>query len=144
MVPAMTYKHLLLPCTVLFLVACAGASPAPDEQTDDTQEEIRICHTEKIAFTRSTGCVNDGSVEFCVPKGDAKLKARLLAISPDITFHPYGGRARCNTTTQELGQYPTRDGIECRGDRMTSDTWADMCAIASQRAITQIVPTFFE
>ena len=40
------------------------------------------CPAEKIHFTKETGCRNDGYVEFCVPKGDQKLRAAVKRIAP--------------------------------------------------------------
>src|SRR5262245_45757369 len=42
------------------------------------------CPTEKIQFTKETGCQNDGYVEFCVPATDKKLQAAIKRIAPHV------------------------------------------------------------
>jgi hypothetical protein len=101
----------------------------------------------KIRFDQATGCQNDGSVEFCIPDNDTALRTQLTAISPAITCMVGGGRANClRTPGLLLCFYPTQVPDECvvQNGAMTAAAWADMCAIAAQSAIVEIVPTFAE
>jgi hypothetical protein len=102
------------------------------------------CPTHEIAFTQETGCQNDGSVEFCVPKDDAALKARLLEIDAAIKFVGSGGRARCDTSRQLLAMMPLGDGDCVDGDAMTDSAWNKVCLIATERAVSAVVATWFE
>jgi len=101
----------------------------------------------KIKFEQATGCQNDGSVEFCIPDNDAALRAELTAIAPAITCMVGGGRANClRAPGLLLCFYPTQVPDQCvaQNGAMTAGAWADMCAIAAQSAIVEIVPTFAE
>lgn len=101
----------------------------------------------EIAFDMATGCVNDGSVEFCIPDGDVELRERLANISSAITCAPGGGRAMClNPPGRLLCFYPTEVPAECVADNgaMTGAAWEDMCSISALPEVTAIVPTIFE
>jgi hypothetical protein len=105
------------------------------------------CPTAEIMFTRATGCANDGSVEFCIPDGNAALIARLEGYEMDISCASGGGRAGCLARPNLLlCFYPTSFPQQCEAmhGAMTDDTWQDMCAIAALPEVTSIVPTILE
>jgi hypothetical protein len=146
---------------IVALLGCGGGgmSPPPGMGDDDDDDppvlvdaggQTSVCpngaHT-KIRFDEARGCSNDGSVEFCIPDDDVALRAGLAAINPDITCAPGNGLAGCAQTTGKLlCFYPTRFPDQCLSDHgaMTIETWADMCEIANQSAIAEIVPTILE
>ena len=105
------------------------------------------CPTAEIMFTQATGCANDGSVEFCIPDGDAALIAQLEAHEVAISCAPGGGRAGCFASPNLLlCSYPTGFPQQCEAmhGAMTDDTWQDMCAIAALPEVTAIVHTILE
>lgn len=125
----------------------AAKSDAPKTDAPLIDSPPGACPVEKIKFTQATGCGNDGSVEFCIPDGNAALVAELEAIEPMISCAAGGGRAGCNDPTGLLlCFYPTRFPDQCTTDHgaMTDDVWADMCAIVAKPEITEIVHTIFE
>ena len=126
-------------------VTAIDASPASiDAPTPDPPG----CKTDKLHFTRDTGCANDGSVEFCIPDNNSQLRSALAMIEPAIGCAPGGGRANCSASPGLLlCTYHTSVPGQCRmadHGAMTDAAWADMCAIAAFAAITEIVPTFAE
>ena len=105
------------------------------------------CPTAEIMFTQATGCANDGSVEFCIPDGNAPLIAQLKAIETDISCAPGGGRADCLAMPNLLlCFYPTGFPQQCEAihGAMSDRTWQDMCAIAALPEVMAIVPTIAE
>jgi hypothetical protein len=157
--------------TLLLLGACAG-SEAPTESTESTGSELVLalpevkrpkaadfvpregrelpaalsCPTSKLQFSQASGCVNDGSVEFCVPKNDTVLRQRLESAHPTISAGCCSGRAQCNLTTEQLYFFPTRANVECTAwhGGLTAPAWSELCAIAAEPAIRGIVPTWYE
>jgi hypothetical protein len=129
----------------------AGA-PDPDaavtgDASATTDAPAGACPTAEIMFTQATGCANDGSVEFCIPDGNAALIAQLQALEKDLSCAPGGGRAGCLATPNLLlCFYPTSFPQQCAAihGAMTDDTWQDMCAIAALPEVTAIVPTILE
>lgn len=102
---------------------------------------------DKIKFTRAQSCGNDGSVEWCAPAADTQLAATLTAISPTIHCEPGGGRANCSATPGLLlCSYPTSYPGQCLTayGEMTPAVWDDICDVAAQPPITEIVPTILE
>src|SRR5688572_18318075 len=68
----------------------------------------------KLKFEQPTGCLNDGSVEFCIPADDPQLRATLAAITPGIRCEGGGGRAEClRVPGLLLCSYPTKVPEEC-------------------------------
>lgn len=130
----MNASSQLVPVEKTFSCSYVAEAPAP------------ACDTAKIEFSQSTGCVNDGSIEFCVPASDVALQERIKARNPSVGFRAGGGRARCNSESELLGTMPTKVGAECVSENgaLTSKAWADICSIASEPAVRKIVPTFFE
>jgi len=121
--------------------AVTGDAPAT------TDAPAGACPTAEIMFTQATGCANDGSVEFCIPDGNAALIAQLKALEKDISCGPGGGRAGCLATPNLLlCFYPTSFPQQCEAmhGAMTDDTWQDMCAIATLPEVTAIVHTILE
>jgi len=104
-------------------------------------------HRDKIQFGQSSGCANDGGVEFCIPDDDPTLLDTLAAISPSITCAPGGGRANCaRVTGLLLCSYPTAFPNECLATHgaMTVETWGDMCSISDLPVVLEIVPTILD
>lgn len=158
-------RRTIFPCLLpIVLTACAGtpsrpgeaeaAPPAtsaePSEPPGDGHAEqpssADECPTAKLRFTKATGCLNDGSVEFCLPVGDDALLAQVLVIAP--TAHSAGGgggRAGCSAPTEQLYFLPTTEA-DCvaRHGAMTEKTWERVCRVAALPQIREIVPTWFE
>jgi hypothetical protein len=116
----------------------------PDSDTNDGG----VCRSDKMTFDQSTGCRNDGFVEFCLPKGDDAAASYVHKVAPTIQCYPdrpFGGRANCDTTIQYLCMLPLErtDCVE-RFGAMTDAAWARTCDLAGSDAITEIVPTWFE
>ena len=90
---------------VLAAAACGGAPPpAEDDVAAETSDALRACPSQsKIAFTRKTGCQNDGSVEFCVPKSDLRLQRRITTIAPKVTLPERTSRTYCIGEYQLIG-----------------------------------------
>ncbi len=104
------------------------------------------CPTHKLAFTQATGCQNDGSVEFCLPK-DPQFAVRIRALAPELQGpRGSGGRARCDLTREDLYFLPTRPGLECAqgSHSLTQEAWVRLCRVAEDPAVSRIVPTWFE
>jgi hypothetical protein len=99
-----------------------------------------------MEFTQATGCRNDGSVEFCLPKDEQVVK-RLRALAPELQG-PMGsaGRARCDLAREALYFFPTRPGLECveQSPALTDAAWGMLCRIAADPAVSRIVPTWYE
>jgi len=100
------------------------------------------CLDDKMTFTQSDGCANDGSVEFCITP---LLESAIQLIAPTVTCAPGGGRAGCDPATQLLCQFPTQ-GSDCVSPHgaLTDDAWDALCAITMLPGVTEIVPTFAE
>ncbi|MFP2959650.1 hypothetical protein ACLEPN_17870 [Myxococcus sp. 1LA] len=104
------------------------------------------CPTHKFAFTQATGCRNDGSVEFCLPTGDAALLARVREIAPTVQPRgPSRGRAGCDAALETLYLFPTGDAeCEAHHGALTPDAWGRLCRIAGLPGVREVVPTWFE
>lgn len=103
------------------------------------------CPTSKLRFTQATGCRNDGSVEFCLPSGDAAAVAKVSAIAPRVRSGLGRGRAGCAVLTETLYFFPTEEA-ECveRHGAMKDTAWEELCRIAALPEVREIVPTWFE
>jgi hypothetical protein len=117
-------------------ITCTSARVGPSADS---------CPVSEIAFTQATGCQNDGSVEFCIPRGDDAVRASVTNIAPNVECITAGGRAGCNLATQLLCFYPVKES-QCTSSHgaLTDRAWADVCSLASLTAVKKIVPTFFE
>jgi hypothetical protein len=127
----------------LFLLA---SSP---EITPSVDPVSPPCPTDQISFAQAEGCLNDGSIEFCIPADDPEVLAQVQAIVPGIECLPYGGRARCNRETQRLCMLSTdgmciTQGPDDSSYAMSDQGWATVCALAALPAVKQIVPTWYE
>ncbi|WP_437562179.1 hypothetical protein [Sorangium sp. So ce542] len=136
-------SHLLIAC----LSSCTSAPPStPGEgQVEGPPPPAGACPTEKLAFTRETGCANDGSVEFCLPAGDEALLARVRDIAPTIQEGSSRGRAGCDVPAETLYFFPTGDA-ECvaRHGALEDAAWDKICRIAALPEVRAIVPTWYE
>jgi hypothetical protein len=116
--------------------------------TADAGNAPGACEAQKIAFTQATGCLNDGSVEFCLARGDAALEAAVQSIAPSVQAVAGGGRARCDSQSEVLFLFPSRgsDLQVCTAyhGAMTQSAWQQICELSALPAIREIVPTFFE
>jgi hypothetical protein len=123
-------------------------APATTDATPLDDAPAGACPTAEIMFTQATGCANDGSVEFCIPDGNAALIAQLEAYEMAISCESGGGgRAGCLARPNLLlCFYPTSFPQQCEAihGAMTDDTWQDMRAIAALPEVTCIVPTILE
>jgi hypothetical protein len=138
---------------MVVFAACSNhpAVHVDSQPADGTADAApRVCatgHTDKLAFTYATSCGNDGGVEFCIPTNDATTLDAVTAVSSTITCNAGGGRAMCNATPGLLlCSYPTSYPGQCIAQygAMTDKVWDDMCRLAAQPQITQIVPTILE
>ncbi len=110
-----------------------------------TVDAVATCPTSKIAFAQSQGCLNDGSVEFCLAKGDNATLDAIRAFAPNVGCATSAGRAQCDTATQVLCLVPTRgDNCVATHGALTDSAWARLCRIAAQPAVTRIVATWAE
>ena len=101
---------------------------------------------DKIKFSRSESCGNDGGVEWCIPDtNNLVLLESFTGIASSITCAPGGGRAMCNTGGKLLCSYPLSFPGECltTHGEMTPEVWGDMCTLASFPEIVEIVPTIY-
>jgi hypothetical protein len=123
---------------------CTGVLDAPAVQPD-TLDACAGPGRTKIKFSREESCANDGAVEWCIPDGDAQLMAALAAISSEISCSAGGGRARCNTGGLLLCHHPTLFPEHClaRHGEMKPEVWNDICEVAAQSAIVEILPTIY-
>jgi len=130
---------LPLLCFVLLSVVLAPhrptLSPAPEP----------ACPADKIAFTQETGCLNDGSVEFCLPADDPSALSAVQRIAPAVTCLQAHGRAGCDLHSARLCLVDTR-GM-CRSDApraMTDAGWRTVCDLAKLPFVRKVVPTWYE
>ncbi len=136
-------SSLLITC----LSSCTSAPPStPGEgHAEEPFPAAASCPSEKLAFTRDTGCVNDGSVEFCLPTGDEALLARVRDIAPTIQAGSSRGRAGCDVPAETLYLFPTGDA-ECVAHHgaLSDAAWDQVCRIAALPEVRAIVPTWYE
>ena len=132
----------------VILAGCAShppepAAPAGPVPPEEPATPAGSCPTEKLAFSRTTACQNDGSVEFCLPR-DEQVVQRVRALAPELRG-PIGssGRARCDLTKEDLYFFPMPDACRETGE-LPEETWARLCRLAADPAISRIVPTLFE
>jgi hypothetical protein len=60
------------------------------------------CRIDKTTVTKEHGCESDGSLEFCLPKDEAALEAKVKSIAPSATMSSSRGRAGCDVATEWL------------------------------------------
>jgi hypothetical protein len=128
---ALLMVGLLTGCTAPFLAALQSA------MIDD-------CALDEIQFTQATGCLNDGSFEFCLAN-DATLIAEIEQMSPNIACGRGRGRAQCDLETEVLCSVST-DNLCLEPDSyvMSAAGWRLTCAIAAHPAVDELVPTWYE
>lgn len=103
------------------------------------------CPIDKIVFDQAQGCLNDGSVEFCIPSDDPAALQAVRAIDPDILcMQGSHGRAGCDLNHEMLCLTETSPYcVESYG--LINDTgWARICDFARLPFVTRIVPTWYE
>jgi len=130
---------------------CWDALHPPGETPDapSVQADPGICsgpRGAKIQFTRAESCSNDGAVEWCIPIANHdELRARLRAISPTITCGTFSTLAMCPSSGRTACRYPVDYPGECIADHgeMKPDVWDNICAVAAQPEITEIVETIY-
>ncbi|WP_164018328.1 hypothetical protein [Pyxidicoccus trucidator] len=120
---------------VVSLSACATPREPPASE----------CPRHELAFSRETGCQNDGAVEFCLPKGNDALLARVKAIAPKVHAGASRGRAGCDTSQETLYFFPT-EATECVSHHgaLTPAAWDALCRLAALPEVRAIVPTWYE
>jgi hypothetical protein len=137
---------------LLALLACgtsrtsnpAGAAPGASPDTAAASGTAG-CPTYKLAFTRETGCQNDGAVEFCMPKDAPAAHAEVKRIAPSVSAMASRGRAGCDTATETLFLYPTNEAAcTSRHGALTDTAWNELCQLAALPEIRRIVPTWYE
>jgi len=128
-------------CAVL--AGCASHPAEPGVPPPEPAAPAGSCPTEKLAFTQATGCQNDGSVEFCLPR-DEQVVQRVRALAPELRG-PIGGggRARCDLSKEELYFIPMPEACQV-ADALPDETWATICRVAADPAVARIVPTWYE
>ncbi len=102
------------------------------------------CPTSKIAFTQAAGCLNDGSVEFCIPADDPAALASVRSVAPGVTCARAGGRAGCNLDTEVLCFLDTAGLCTADHNALTDEGWQTVCALAALPIVREIVPTWYE
>jgi hypothetical protein len=134
---------------MMALAVCAGCGgddghmhAQHDASIDSTPSICTSGDRSKIKFTKDQGCSNDGSVEFCIPMGNATVMSSVTSISASITCAAGGGRAMC-TGSELLCFYPTTAPDQCveTHGAMTEAAWSDMCELSAIPEIDQILPT---
>jgi len=130
---------LSLVCLFLLSAVLAPHRPVPSPARESA------CPADKISFTRETGCLNDGSIEFCLPADDPTALSAVQRIAPGVTCLQAHGRAGCDLRSQRLCLVDTR-GL-CRTDApraMTDAGWRTVCDLAMLPFVEKIVPTWYE
>lgn len=138
-----TVASLLL-ATLSSCTATAPPLPA-EEHAGAPTPPAASCPTDKLGFSKETGCRNDGSVEFCLKTGDAALLARVKEIAPTILAGASRGRAGCDVPAETLYFFPTRED-ECAAPHgaLVDAAWDRVCRIAALPEVRTIVPTWYE
>ncbi|WP_224365268.1 hypothetical protein [Hyalangium versicolor] len=138
----------MLPCLLVSSALCGCSSSSTSRGGEPAAQEAAsgACPLEKIRVTQATGCLSDGSLEFCVPKEDVQLAARLRALVPTLRTGESRGRAGCDPSRETLYFFDTGSNGSCVDDTkaMTDAAWEKVCRIAAEPAIQQIVPTWYE
>lgn len=129
------------------LSSCTAAPPSTPGESDveGPLSPAASCPRHELAFTKDTGCLNDGSVEFCLPTGDEALLARVRDVAPTIQAGSSRGRAGCDVPAETLYFFPTGDA-ECVAPHgaLEDGAWDTLCRIAALPEVRAIVPTWYE
>jgi hypothetical protein len=146
---------------ILLLPSCGGddccTGVVPDAAHDaahdaaiilpDVPDECAGPGRDKIKFPRAESCANDGGVEWCIPdSNNTQLLATLAAIDSTIHCAPGGGRAMCYTGGKLLCSYPTHYPDQCitQWGEMKPEIWDNVCNVAAQPEVVEIVHTILE
>ncbi len=104
-----------------------------------------VCQSQKISFSQDTGCLNDGSFEFCIPVDDEGVLSAVREIAPNVECTQSRGRAQCDLESQLLCMVTT-DGM-CQTEppeTMNDIGWQTTCRLAALPFIQEIVATWYE
>lgn len=116
---------------------------APDRAATPSPTALS-CPTQKITFTQATGCLNDGSFEFCIPADDPAALKAVQQIAPGVNCIQAGGRAHCNLDTQRLCMVDTAGMCTATHGAMNASGWQTVCAFAALPFVDKVVPTWYE
>jgi hypothetical protein len=111
---------------LLVLGAYLATSPATPPTAKPARER---CPTEKISFTKETGCHNDGYVQFCAPDGNKQLRAAIRRIAPTAEKRDERHCSEKETLFFLPVEVELRSCVE-RGGAMTDKAWNQVCALA--------------
>ena len=125
---------------LLVLGGLLATSPATPSRA---KPALQRCPTEKINFTKETGCHNDGYVKFCAPEGNKQLRAAIKRIAPTAEK-----RNERNCSEKEILfflpiEVELGSCVERRG-AMTDKAWKQVCALARLPQIAGIRHVRFE
>jgi hypothetical protein len=127
------------PASALLCALLAGCFHRP------SPGDAQACELSKLAFTRETGCRNDGALELCLPREDAALLAEAQALAPGLRAIEGRGRAGCALDTEQLYQLPVGEA-ECtaRHGALREEAWLQVCGLSRLAQVRAIVPTWYE
>lgn len=106
------------------------------------------CATDKIRFTQDTGCLNDGSVEFCLPADDPGALDSVHALVDENSVKgrcmQARGRAGCDLESEVLCRVETAGLCVERHGALTDTGWALIYDLAALESVREIGPTWYE
>lgn len=105
--------------------------------------EVVACQTDKLTFDQSSACMNDGSVEFCIPADDPEALQRVKDITGDGQCGPGRGRVGCGDG-ELLCMYFVRPHCESRDATITQAGWNTICAVSELPFVDSITATWYE
>lgn len=132
----------------LALLSCAQGAPllASAEASAAPIAAPSTCATQKLSFQRNNGCVNDGSVELCIPSGDPEAEQAVHAIAKDVRCSQGSrGRIGCSEEREMLCLAPLGPADCPQHHGALADAgWAKVCALAALPFVRRIEPTWYE
>lgn len=126
----------------------AGAAPAAAVAGSDVDAgagtDAASC-SDKIRFTQSAGCQNDGAVELCA-LDDAATADLLARLAPGLYRVGTPGRLQCTApqTAYLLPLAPQENWCVSFHGAMTPSAWSVLCALAARPEVTAIAPWWAE
>ena len=110
-----------------------------------------VCRNEKFVgavVTQALGCENDGAMDFCLPRGDLALQARLAVQYPNIVCFNGSqsrGRAECDSLDGEVLCLYKISRDECASrTAMTDAGWDRFCSFTQLDVVERIAPNWAE